>query len=100
MCSRPEMTPPERKVVAVKGLTPPRPFRWLPYLGARHAIPRALAAPGARGEALCGAEVVVPEKTPPKYPDGLWSECPQCDRQWRQRIGLRQRPSAAQRHQM
>ena len=44
MCSLPETTPPEHKVVAVSGLTPPRPFRWLPYLGARHAIPRALAA--------------------------------------------------------
>src|SRR5689334_9382261 len=92
MCSLPETTPPERKVVAVSGLTPPRPFRWLPYLGARHAIPRALAAPGACGKALCGAEVVVPYKTPPKYPEGLWNECPHCDRQWRRQTGLAQRP--------
>lgn len=75
-----------------ESLTPPRSFRWLRHLETRHAIPRALAAPGARGEALCGAEVVVPEKTPPKYPDGLWSERPRCDRQWRRQTGLAQRP--------
>lgn len=99
MCSLPEPAPPGVQPVAVSGFTPPRPFRWLAYLGARHAIPRALTTPGARGEALCGAEVVVPEKPPLKYPDGLWSECPHCDRQWRRKTGLTQRPLAAQHEQ-
>jgi hypothetical protein len=65
------------------GLTPPEPFRWFPADGARHAVLRGLVEPGATGDTLCGAEVVVPKIPPPKYPDGLWPTCQSCDQAWR-----------------
>ncbi|WP_143027955.1 zinc finger protein [Lentzea albidocapillata] len=73
----------------VTGLTPPEPFRWFPADGARHAVLRGLVEPGATGDTLCGAEVVVPKIPPPKYPDGLWPTCPKCDEAWREDQALR-----------
>ena len=60
-----------------------RPFRWSPHEGHRHAIP-AEVAPGNQGKTLCGIEMTRPHQPSPKYPDGLWPECPACDGQWRQ----------------
>lgn len=77
--------------VRLTGLTLPEPFRWFPYLGARHAVPQVLASPGVEGATLCDVEVVVPECEPPKFPDGIWPECQECDREWRRRTGRPQR---------
>ncbi|MDX8036914.1 zinc finger protein [Lentzea sp. BCCO 10_0856] len=76
----------------ISGLTPPERFRWLPYDGARHAVPRELTMPGLSGTTLCGEPVVIPDAAPPKYPDGMWPECVACDREWRTRTGQQPRP--------
>lgn len=76
----------------LSGLTPPEPFRWFPYLGARHAIPRRPMLQGCQIETLCGDGLVVPDVEPPKYPDWLWPECAKCDSEWRQKTGRPQRP--------
>jgi len=62
-------------------------FRWFPYEGHRHAIP-VQVAPGEQGETLCGIQMARPDRPPPKYPDGLWPECPACDDHWRQAEGI------------
>lgn len=76
----------------LSGLTPPEPFRWFPYLGARHAVPRRPVRPGTRIESLCVDGLVVPDVEPPKYPDWLWPECAECDSKWREKTGRPQRP--------
>ncbi|SER77693.1 zinc-finger [Lentzea xinjiangensis] len=76
----------------LSGLTPPEPFRWFPYLGARHAVPRRPVLPGAQIESLCGDELIVPNVEPPKYPDWLWPECAACDSRWREKTGRSKRP--------
>lgn len=64
------------------GMTAPEPFRWFPANGGRHAVPQNLVEPGDSGETLCGYEVVVPDSPPPKFPDGLWPTCEDCDEAW------------------
>ncbi|WP_394620121.1 zinc finger protein [Lentzea sp. JNUCC 0626] len=77
--------------INLSGRTPPEPFRWCPFLGARHAIPRRHVPPGGRIDSLCDEALIVPHVAPPKYPDWLWPECPECDRKWRQAMGRPQR---------
>ncbi|MEU7478326.1 zinc finger protein [Lentzea sp. NPDC042327] len=77
--------------MTLSSCTPPEPFRWFPYRGARHAVPRCFVLPGSRIESPCGEQLVVPEVEPPKYPDWLWPECPKCDSEWRKTTGRPQR---------
>ncbi|MFB9598992.1 zinc finger protein [Saccharothrix longispora] len=74
-------------------MTTPRPFRWLPHEGQRHAV---CANSTVRDEVttLCGGELVIPVTRPTKA-EWCWPTCLSCDAAWRAAEGIMPFPRKA-----
>jgi hypothetical protein len=59
----------------------------MPHDGNRHAIPDKLVV-GDEGQTLCGVPIAVPRDPPPRFPDGCWPTCVECDLAWRKHEGI------------
>ncbi|MFB9598262.1 zinc finger protein [Saccharothrix longispora] len=64
----------------------PRPFRWLPHAGWRHAVDIELVAYD-QAATLCGEELVIPAARPTKQ-EWCWPTCAACDAAWRAAEGI------------
>lgn len=63
-----------------------RKYKWHPWAGRRHAVPRSLVANDV-GQTLCEIEMTA---GPDRWPDATryWPTCPECDLAWRGHEGL------------
>jgi zinc-finger len=68
----------------------PRPFRWFPCEGRRHAIPDELVV-SDEGATLCGVPITVPRDRGTKTA-WCWPTCTTCDALWRKHEGLAPAP--------
>lgn len=64
----------------------PRPFRWQPHDGKRHAVDDN-AMPTQETTTLCGAELTVPAARATKR-QWCWPTCAACDAAWRLAEGI------------
>lgn len=70
-------------------------FRWQLANGRRHATTDPFPRPGVLFTTLCGEHVTLRPENFVEL-DGAWLEpaCQECDREWRQHVGLPATPSS------